>query len=683
MKLFTLSVGSTLRLDGVICKVTNKLNEETLELFNLTSGDKRYVDRSHILAAYNRGEVEFLDEEEIDLLSESENELDADFSSYSEAEKAGALRRIAYVEAAEEISAYGASASDKKRLIASVAMKIGDKKPPESWLTVYRWQKQYFESGNNIISLIGKTRNRGNRTKRFDERSEDFIQKAIEFYLVPEKPSIKFAYKRLMHLAWKTQNETGRTTSLPSYDAFRKRIHNLDRYLVMVKRFGKRIADIRFTAYKKGSFATRPLELVEIDHTPIDMMVVDEQSRLPLGRPTLTSLIDKFSRMVIGFYLSFTPPSTLSVIECLRHAILPKDGLKDLYPALSGDWPAHGIPETIMVDNGKEFLSNDFTEITRSLGINIIRSPVKNPHYKGAVERHFRAVADDLLKGKPGKTFSNIFEKGEYDPKKHAVISLSSLVEITHLWIVDQVNNSVNDGINTTPLRMWESAISWYPVRLPKSINFFNLALGKTLTRTIQHYGIEFESLRYNSDELSLLRRKHDSKVIIKYDPNDISKIYVLDPSSQNKYITVPCNDQIYARKTLFQHQLIKKFNRRLNLTISVENLMRAEDRIIEIIESEKALTKKIRRASKQARFKDISQKTKQSQALPGEISQSRTLENLSLFNNGDFDPYDSQKREEPVKINSSFLEGDDDLDDLYADDPNWHASYSRENPDK
>jgi len=53
--------------------------------------------------------------------------------------------------------------------------------------------------------------------------------------------------------------------------------------------------------------------VVQIDHTLVDVVVVDELERLPLRRPWLTLAIDVASRMVNGFYVSLERPSILSV----------------------------------------------------------------------------------------------------------------------------------------------------------------------------------------------------------------------------------------------------------------------------------------------------------------------------------------------------------------------------------
>jgi len=97
-----------------------------------------------------------------------------------------------------------------------------------------------------------------------------------------------------------------------------------------------------------------PLERVECDHTMLDLMIVDTETRLPLGRPWLTVTLDVYSRIVHGIYLSFYHPSYPSVMYCLRHAINPKDYVRNHYPEIKNDWPVHGLPELLVVDKGTD-----------------------------------------------------------------------------------------------------------------------------------------------------------------------------------------------------------------------------------------------------------------------------------------------------------------------------------------
>ena len=67
------------------------------------------------------------------------------------------------------------------------------------------------------------------------------------------------------------------------------------------------------------------LEVVLIDHTAVDVIVVDEAHRLQIGRPWLTLAIDVANRVVVGFYVSLEAPFSTSVTSCLRQAVLPKE----------------------------------------------------------------------------------------------------------------------------------------------------------------------------------------------------------------------------------------------------------------------------------------------------------------------------------------------------------------------
>jgi putative transposase len=81
-----------------------------------------------------------------------------------------------------------------------------------------------------------------------------------------------------------------------------------------------------------------PLAVAQIDHTPVDLIVVDEQYRRPIGRPYLTLAIDVYSRCIPGFCLSLEAPSAVSVGLCLAHAVLDKETwLAQRH--LEGPWP--------------------------------------------------------------------------------------------------------------------------------------------------------------------------------------------------------------------------------------------------------------------------------------------------------------------------------------------------------
>src|SRR5258708_16422102 len=60
----------------------------------------------------------------------------------------------------------------------------------------------------------------------------------------------------------------------------------------------------------------------------------------------------------------------------------------------------------------------------------------------------------DLMQGIPGTTFSNILERDDYDPGKHAVVMLSTFHEILHKWIVDVYLQTPHRGVKDTPAQL-------------------------------------------------------------------------------------------------------------------------------------------------------------------------------------------------------------------------------------
>ena len=129
-----------------------------------------------------------------------------------------------------------------------------------------------------------------------------------------------------------------------------------------------------------------PLDMVQIDHTQVDVIVVDPENRQSEKRPWLTLAIDIYSRMVLGYHLSLDSPSAISVGLCLLNAVFDKSALlaeRDIDVA----WPSAGLPRALLVDNAAEFHSRTFLRGCREHGIRVEWRPPGAPHYGGHIER--------------------------------------------------------------------------------------------------------------------------------------------------------------------------------------------------------------------------------------------------------------------------------------------------------
>jgi putative transposase len=203
---------------------------------------------------------------------------------------------------------------------------------------------------------------------------------------------------------------------------------------------------------------SRPLERVEIDHTPMDLMVrSDEPLCNFVSRPWLTLAVDVYTRAVLGLHIGFEKPSILSVALCLTHAILPKNPEEDFGVPLP--WPMHGLPEVVACDNAMEFDSHAFRRGCKELNIRIQFRPVGSPHYGGTIERLIGSFMGrcHLL---PGTTKNSIRAKGDYASEKQAVLTLSQ----TRTWFVEEVlgryHHLVHRTLGTTPAIAWDRAVA-------------------------------------------------------------------------------------------------------------------------------------------------------------------------------------------------------------------------------
>jgi putative transposase len=111
----------------------------------------------------------------------------------------------------------------------------------------------------------------------------------------------------------------------PIYRTVRRRLSALDLEAVTRSRLGAKTARKLYQPVQRSPFDDLlPLELVQIYHTQLDVIVVDESERRPIGRPWMTLAIDVASRVVSGFYVSVDPPASISVAMALTQSVLRK-----------------------------------------------------------------------------------------------------------------------------------------------------------------------------------------------------------------------------------------------------------------------------------------------------------------------------------------------------------------------
>lgn len=622
-----LAPGMKIIFGGRQCAVDGKINGE-IQLRDLITHELIGFAEADLFAKFLSGEARIAPRNDSATIEAMEL-IDSIALSNEQGQKAVEFR-LKFVLPIERSGVTLGNNAEITKLGQVVADELQVKRPSNSSLK--RWVKAYRLSGGDPRSLLPKHRV-GNTRRKFGIRPAqiaagknyviaqevyDVVISVInEFYMKTERLSVSAVHNYLLRRIQNLNRHRSEENRLPypTLSSLYRIVSELDPYERDCARYGKRIAAQRHQQYGMGPRPVRPLERAEGDHTRLPLMVVDFLRRLPVGRPWLTTLIDKFSGAILGFYLAFEPPGANSIMKCLEHAIQPKDFIGELYPNIQNKWDCWGIPETMAVDNGMEFLSGHYERTCLELGIRIDFSPVRKPWYKSTVENHFGVINKQLLSHIPGKTFANIFEKDEYDPVENAVVSFEACLELIYIWIVDVYNQSIRRGYEQTgpkniPAVTWREGIEKFPQAIPTGINL-NTALRMVESRTLTSSGIELFGIRYNDAALSAIRQGKSAEVFVKYDSSDLGLIYVADTVGKT-YIPVPAINQQYASGlSKHQNKILRRYLRdHLRSEINQESLIEAKARIQDIVDQEMRSTKKIKSLSSIARWNKLNSKT-------------------------------------------------------------------------
>ena len=326
---------------------------------------------------------------------------------------------------------------------------------------------------------------------------------------------------------------------VPSRGTVLRRIAMLDPVRATSAREGQDAARALKSAGGVPPEVTGLLEQVQADHTPVDVIVVDEKHRLPVGRPYLTAAIDVASRCVVGMTVTLEAPSATSVGMCLAHAAADK---RPWLERLEVDavWPMSGKPLELYTDDAAEFKSEALRRGCEQHGIRLRYRPPGRPHYGGIVERVIGTMMQ-MVHELPGTTFSSTADRGDYDSSARAVMTLGELQR----WLALAVacyHGEVHESLGRTPAAVWaeKAAEDGTPATVASATAFlvdFLPVIRRTLTRT----GFTIGHVQYYCDALKpwIARRGQLGKFILRRDPRDVSRIWALDPDA-NAYLEVP-----------------------------------------------------------------------------------------------------------------------------------------------
>lgn len=494
------------------------------------------------------------------------------FATLTDAARRKAERKHSWVEYFKRRGDYRASKPWLSRRIKERAEEIGETPHPSAG-SIINWMKRhdahYAEMG--LAAYADRHDLKGKRGSRLPAPKKEARDRAVDRYLEgatakdAHVEAVKYIYEfnnsaegkaYCANAPKKELNEKGELNPPSLASLHRELNRKVSPYVRRAGRIGKHYARKHGRTYQTRALPDRPYAEVEVDFTPLDVILVAESGAL-LGRPHLIVFLDRATKMVLGASLSFEAPSHAAVLDGLRNAMYRKrishiDGLHD------EDWPCMGRIERLYIDNGREFANGQLAAAAADLGFEIHRLAPREPWHKGLVERFMREVAG-LAHLFPGTTLSNAVQRRDYENIDLPTLTLSVCRDLVIKWIVTVYNRRPNrmlgeaPGVGRTPIDAWRDKLHKFDITsLPDPELFLSLS-GEREKRTVQKYGVEWDHIRYWSPELDriLAHPGHEQKSSstktaqyqVRRDPYDLSKIYLYNHHA-NEVIELPVVDR-------------------------------------------------------------------------------------------------------------------------------------------
>lgn len=491
--------------------------------------------------------------------------------------------------------------------------------------TIYRWVRAFKNSGL-LSDLLPEKPGWRTGSWRTNTEVEAIIKDCIEsYYLTDQKRSIASTTKEVQRLC------VNAGFPKPHWETVKRRIDAMDERERFEKRHSKRAAKQIFDV-NEGTVpnAGWPLALVQIDHTPLPVMIVHDVTRRSIGRPYVTFSIDVYSRMITGMELSLEAPSAMSAGLCLSHSILTKDkwlsedvGLPDV------EWPCWGVMGILHMDNAREFRGEMLKDACLEYDIDPQFRPVKTPHYGGHIERYM-GTASEALKTLEGATFSSPKERGEYDSEEHATMTFHELEQWLVLFIA-KYHHSPHRGINNeTPIDRYRNGLLGGDGKLPRGLPARRLDEEKVridfmpfIERTVQSYGVVNDALHYFADVLRSWVNSPDPqnpklKRLFKFrrDPHDISRLYFFDPISK-RYFVIPYRNTSFPPISIWEFNEARKAAKKAGVKDVNENVIFEYANKQQEIQDQARLKTKVARREDQRKIQHANARKKRERDLP------------------------------------------------------------------
>ncbi|MEV0826354.1 Mu transposase C-terminal domain-containing protein [Nonomuraea rubra] len=423
--------------------------------------------------------------------------------------------------------------------------------------TVERMRARYQQQG-----LWGLVDQRATRAGETTGRADARLVAAIQEVLDAETHTSTGTRSRLIRRVVKTVEDTHGpgVVPLPGRTTFYKLI---DRLATGRHTFGSAVTRRQTANRPAGAFtptlAARPGEQVQIDSTPIDVMVLADTG-LPV-RADLTIAVDVATRTICAAVLRPVGTKAVDASLLLARMLVPepmRPGWSNALRMASSQLPHQRlvdidarmemaaarpviVPDTIVIDQGKVFVSQTFVQACERLGVSVQPCRPGTPTDKAIVEATLGSINSLFCQHVAGYTGSNPTLRGS---AVEAVWTVPQLQDLLDEWLICGWQHRPHDALRDpfSPRRAMSpndryaalvAAAGYLPLVLSGE-DYLELLPVKW--QKINAYGIQIDYRTYDCPELGPWRLQHSGVAAknglweIHYDPYDLSQVFVRTP---------------------------------------------------------------------------------------------------------------------------------------------------------
>ncbi|HDS1696165.1 MULTISPECIES: DDE-type integrase/transposase/recombinase [Pseudomonas] len=465
--------------------------------------------------------------------------------------------------------------------IATVAEELQDSTPP-SRTTLYEWKRKYLLAGRNCLALVDvRARVRSSPFERLPEQIKEIIRHYIKLHYKTTTPYSQVALFSEISDAIDDLNShlpKLETYRVPSNSTLYRILVSWDRYEIDRAQLGPDKAN-KLHYWGRAFFRQRRLlQYVEADTQQLHIFAVDNYGEV-IGRPYLTIFIEVKTRWVIGWDISFNPPSIDSTLKALRNSI-------------HEDNPRGGLAMCYRTDNGAENIAEDLKIKLHWQGAKIWFCPPKTPNQKPFAESFFKVWSIQIVHHLMGTTLSNAKELGDYNPEKEAGLTIENIREGFARWLNEDYGVHPHSGIGgISPLAAWDEAIKMEFT--PRKYSEEDLRMLFWACETVTPYAngrVRHNYLFWTGSPVQYLknRQPHSDYLYLYYDRSDLGKAWLVHPAYQDDPLELEAvHPEYQVGLNMDMHEHILKELRPKDGNLNIAAAQRARAAILEKLQNQ------------------------------------------------------------------------------------------------